>query len=157
MRVIYCCRFIRSLIGCYTNRMAKLLDDVSRAVFWQLKGGNMYNNEVINFTRVNLITFNERIYQFNLLTMTNPSLMDMTEEDAAEGSATGCRRLFAGQHWNVKKTSLRTITIKNLYSHGFLDFRKHIACIYKKWQKLRSRGIDRWEWNLCVGSCMPIM
>ena len=38
------------------------------------------------------------MYQFNLLTMANPSLMDMTEEDAAEGSATGCRRLFADQH-----------------------------------------------------------
>ena len=72
----------------------------------------MYNNEVINFTRVKLITrqCTNLMYQFNLLTMANPSLMDMTEEDAAEGSA----------------------TIKNLYSHGFLDFRKHIACIYKK-------------------------
>ena len=50
----------------------------------------MYNNKVINFTSL--------MYLFNLLTMANPSLMDMTEEDAAEGSATGCRRLFADQH-----------------------------------------------------------
>ena len=52
----------------------------------------MYNNEVINFTRVKLITFNETMYQFNV------PIMDMTEEDAAEGSATGCRRLFADRH-----------------------------------------------------------
>ena len=79
----------------------------------------MYNNEVINFTRVKLIMFNETTYQFNrqfnlsellLLTMVNPSLMDVMEEDAAEGSATRCRRLFADQRIN------RTITIKNLQS-----------------------------------------
>ena len=45
--------------------MLKLLDDVSRAVFWQLKGGYMSNNEVINFIRVKLIMFNEAMYQFN--------------------------------------------------------------------------------------------